>query len=540
MIRLKRLLRPLIPDRVMARYRLHQHSRQIRVNVDVFLDDSRTARRWLRATPDTYRVRLTTPLGEPPTGFLLFTDDSLPVDQELVDKAVAVLADPEIGAGVVGDVEGPGLVNRRRVEPKVGPRLIAVRPETLDEVGGSPPGEHPLPGLLARLRDAGHRIGLVPVPPGRAAISRTDPIEADPVVILAAVPMHDIGGGARSTQLTLEFVRQGFHVTLVSLYQAQESVDLGLRYIHPNLEQLRIDNFEPESLLDRCSQPGLVLVEAPAVPLISQAGKLQKAGWTMIYDMIDNWSDPALGGDWFRSQAERDLVTAADRVIASAPDLVDQVKRMGREAVLVPNAVNAGIFGVDLPARPDDLPEAEMIIGYHGSLYGDWFDWDALRSVAEAFPEAAIVLIGDDKAPRPAMPANIHFLGLKPQTELPAYLQRFSVGVIPFKVSDTTHAVSPLKAYEYLASGVPIAAPPLRALEELQGISFATDLFESVRLALKGPPPDRNKALREHSWASRIRGIMPELFPPAPGEPATVVIRPPVHFARNERPLKKG
>ena len=35
------------------------------------------------------------------------TDDSLPVDQELVDKAVAVLADPEIGAGVVDDVEGP-------------------------------------------------------------------------------------------------------------------------------------------------------------------------------------------------------------------------------------------------------------------------------------------------------------------------------------------------------------------------------------------------------------------------------------------------
>ncbi len=79
MIRLKRLLRPLIPDRVMARYRLDQHSRQVRVNVDVFLDDSRTARRWLRATPDTYRVRLSTPRREPPTGLLLLTDDDLGV-----------------------------------------------------------------------------------------------------------------------------------------------------------------------------------------------------------------------------------------------------------------------------------------------------------------------------------------------------------------------------------------------------------------------------------------------------------------------------
>lgn len=524
----------------MARYRLHQHSRQVRVNVDVFLEDSRKARKWLRATPDTYRVRMSTPPAEPPTEFLVLTDDSLPVDQKLVDQAVAVLADPEIGASVVGEVAEIRLVDRRRVEPRVGPRLIVTTADVLSEVGGVPAGDHPLPGLLARLRDAGHRMGLIPTPLSGAPIERTDPIRRLPVVILAAVPMHDIGGGARSTQFALEFVRQGFHVTLVSLYEAQESVDLGLRYVHPNLEQRRVERFEPESLLRRCSQSGLVLVEAPAAPLVSHAVTLQEAGWTMVYDMIDDWSDPALGGDWFRSESEQNLVETADRVVATAPDLVDRVRMMGREAVLVPNAVNAEIFGVDLPARPDDLPNAEMIIGYHGSLYGDWFDWDALRNVAEAFPEAAIVLIGDDKAPRPAMPANIHFLGLKPQTELPAYIQRFSVGVIPFKVSDTTHAVSPLKAYEYLASGVPIAAPPLRALEGLQGISFATDLFESVRLALKGPPPDRNKALREHSWASRIRGVMPELFPPAPGEPATVVIRPPVHFARNERPLKKG
>ena len=36
--RIKRTLRPLIPDRVMARYRLQQHSLQVRTNVDVVLD----------------------------------------------------------------------------------------------------------------------------------------------------------------------------------------------------------------------------------------------------------------------------------------------------------------------------------------------------------------------------------------------------------------------------------------------------------------------------------------------------------------------
>ena len=53
---LKRLIRPVIPDRVMARYRLHQHSRQVRGNVDVLVTSPRDVRRWLRVTPDTYRI----------------------------------------------------------------------------------------------------------------------------------------------------------------------------------------------------------------------------------------------------------------------------------------------------------------------------------------------------------------------------------------------------------------------------------------------------------------------------------------------------
>ena len=69
------------------------------------------------------------------------------------------------------------------------------------------------------------------------------------------------------------------------------------------------------------------------------------------------------------------------------------------------------------------------------------------------------MLIGDDKTTRPVMPPNVHLLGLKAQGELPAYVQRFDVGVIPFRVNETTHAVSPLKAYEYLASGVPDRRP---------------------------------------------------------------------------------
>jgi len=533
--RLKRIVRPLIPNRVMARYRLVQHSRYSRVNVDVFLDDPGLARRWLDATPDTYRVRLALPSSGETTEFLTVTDPALEVSQDLANRAVVTLGDAAIGAGVVGEVDGPRLADRLRAEPKVGPRVIAVRSSVLDEVGGVPAGEHPLPALLARLRDAGNRIGLIPIPVGSAPARRADPVSRSPVVILAAVPIHDIGGGSRSTQLAVEMVRQGYHVTLVSLYEAQESVDLGLRFVHPNLEQARVERFDPRLLLERATSAGLVLIEAPASPLAAHAKALQTAGWEMVYDVIDDWSDPALGGEWYRPELEKDLIISADRVVASAPDLVQRIAAFEKEATLVPNGVNVSIFGGDLPRRPRDLPEAQVVIGYHGSLYGDWFDWESLHRVAEANPEAAVVLIGDDKSTRPALPPNVHFLGLKAQGELPAYVQRFDVGVIPFRMNDTTHAVSPLKAYEYLASGVPIAAPPLRALEGLDGVHTGSDLAVAVASALVSDRPDRARALKEHSWEDRVVRITGSESVVVEYSPVSVVTRPAVHWAKAER-----
>jgi glycosyltransferase involved in cell wall biosynthesis len=215
--------------------------------------------------------------------------------------------------------------------------------------------------------------------------------------------------------------------------------------------------------------------------------------------------------------------------------LVDRVKAMGREADLIPNAVNVGMFSADLPPRPTDLPDAARIIGYHGSLYGDWFDWDSLRRVAEANPDAAVVLIGDDKIRRPNLPPNVHFLGLKPQTELPAYVQRFDVGIIPFVLNETTHAVSPLKAYEYLASGVPIAAPPLRSLKGMEGVFTGPELPSAVEAALAGDRPDRARALRDHSWEDRVvklTGVDAVLIEYTP---VSIVPRRAVHYHISER-----
>jgi glycosyltransferase involved in cell wall biosynthesis len=255
-----------------------------------------------------------------------------------------------------------------------------------------------------------------------------------------------------------------------------------------------------------------------------------------VYDIIDFWTDASLGGFWYKPEIEAEIVAFSDAVVASAPDLVQHAADLGAEAPLIPNAVNADLFGPAATEVPDDLPEGD-IIGYMGSLYGEWFDWDALRDVALAFRESSVVVIGDDHYKQP-MPENVVYLGLKPQTDLPGFVQRFDVGIVPFVLSEVTHAVSPLKVYEYLASGVPVAAPPLRALEGLDGVYTDVDLVVAVTLAKNATKPDRKLALTAHSWHERVVDLMGSVgddLPQLSGVPVGVVRRVPTHYGREDR-----
>ena len=102
--------------------------------------------------------------------------------------------------------------------------------------------------------------------------------------------------------------------------------------------------------------------------------------------------------------------------------------------------------------------------------------------------------------------ANVHYLGEKRYEELPRYLANFDAAVIPFLVNEITHAVSPLKLFEYMAGGKPVVSTGIFECRKYEGVliaeneaEFAGRLDEAIGL---GEDDNYKAALRNCDWAN--------------------------------------
>ena len=112
------------------------------------------------------------------------------------------------------------------------------------------------------------------------------------------------------------------------------------------------------------------------------------------------------------------------------------------------------------------------MFGFVGMLQ-ECIDYALIESLAKARPDATVFFIGRTlpgvSLDRLKKYPNIVFHGLVPQPELPAFLAQFDVCLNVFRAGALSKDVSPLKFYEYLATGKPIVS----TREPLQVSDFA-------------------------------------------------------------------
>ena len=339
------------------------------------------------------------------------------------------------------------------------------------------------------------------------------------VFILSGVPIDDTGGGARCTQLALELLRQKFAVVFINRFPRHETTDLNLKIRHPNLISCPLADFDWDrlfaahgSLLEDKRLAGLV--EFPLAEFLPVISAIQAHGGVVAYDLIDDWNS-SLGADWYSPAVERQTAAASQVLVATAGSLAMRLRRLsGRPVALLPNAVNVRLFDRHRHyPRPLDLPAAEWTVTYIGALWGSWFDWDLLVEIARRYRDAAVVVIGDYRGQCPHPPANLHFLGLKAQRELPAYLAHTSVAIVPWKVDAITRATSPVKVYEYVAMGKPVVAPDLPTLADIPLVlrsadraGFVGNVERARSVRVEDQPLDA--FLRQNSWEARVEQLV--------------------------------
>lgn len=218
--------------------------------------------------------------------------------------------------------------------------------------------------------------------------------------------------------------------------------------------------------------------------------------------------------------AERDLARRVDVVAFSASSLEDYVRELDpRKMLHLPNGVDFSFFAND--DRPEP-PAYRTIPGpravYAGAL-ADWFDFELMAGLAKALPAVSFVLIGNDTLARKRLPPlpNLHLLGPVAWKDLAPYLRHADVGLIPFAVSRypaLVDGINPLKLYEYLACGLPVAARGWRELRRLGSparLCDTLDDFVSAVSSLIRTPPDparlRNFAA-DHDWSPRVERLL--------------------------------
>jgi glycosyltransferase involved in cell wall biosynthesis/GT2 family glycosyltransferase len=371
-------------------------------------------------------------------------------------------------------------------------------------------------GLLKRFGRAARVEGFLQGFNNRPAVMARRYADVKGVVLfLSGVPIDDTGGGARGTQIALELLRRNNLVVFVHKFPKQESVDLGLDYSHERLLHFSAEDFDWKALKWEFgevlkSKPLTAILEFPFKEYLPIARSIARMGGQVVYDLIDEWNT-SLGGDWYSAETEQRIVDQGDVLIASAPSLVEHLEGMsGRSAHLLPNAVNLKLFDREQQYdEPADLPPGYPRILYIGALWGEWFDWELLQKMAQAYPNSAVTIIGDYRGQCPFEEPNVHFLGLKPQTTLPAYLQHSDVTIIPWEISPITQATSPLKVFEYLAMKVPVVAPRINPLIDLPYVFTASNHEEFIENIEKARHCEMDEEvvdafIRENSWEARI------------------------------------
>ncbi len=242
-----------------------------------------------------------------------------------------------------------------------------------------------------------------------------------------------------------------------------------------------------------------------------------------VYDCMDELSCFAGAPPEMRAN-ELGLFGDADLVFTGGASLFESKRKQHPSVHLFPSSVDVPHFARarGIGREPEDqagLPGPR--IGYAGVI-DERMDLELIRYIAAAKPDWQLILLGPvvkiDPASLPVA-KNIHYLGMKQYSELPAYFSGWKVGMLPFALNESTRFISPTKTPEYLAAGLQVVSTPIRDVvspygnKGLAGIAHGPEEFVQITESLLAHPPSdgfrarADEFLAQSSWDTTWRAM---------------------------------
>lgn len=206
-----------------------------------------------------------------------------------------------------------------------------------------------------------------------------------------------------------------------------------------------------------------------------------------VYDCMDELSAFA-DAPSAMSRNEHELFEAAALVFTGGASLFESKRKQHACVYLYPSSVDVSHFTAARSEQPDPADQRLVPhprIGYAGVI-DERMDLNLLRDIALLRPEWQLVLLGPvvkvDPGSLPQAP-NIHYLGMKSYTDLPAYFSHWEIGMLPFARNQSTRYISPTKTPEYLAAGLKVISTPIQDVVKpygdlgLVGIAHSSEEF---------------------------------------------------------------
>lgn len=173
-------------------------------------------------------------------------------------------------------------------------------------------------------------------------------------------------------------------------------------------------------------------------------------------------------------------------------------------------------------------PDARMAV-YTGHLYG-WKGVETLALAAAHLQDIEVYFVGgtsEDVAQfkeKHGAVRNIHIVGQVPHTQVPLWLAAADVVVLPNTAKEelSAHYTSPMKLFEYMASGRPIVASRIPSIAEVLPEDAAffvppdnpTALAQAINEVLSDPVEAAERASRAHAvvleyaWDRRVERLV--------------------------------